>query len=355
MKKKLAKEIYDDGYVTGYKASINEFLEGFKRIEEKMMFELKQGDWNDDIKNNTKDAKYWKGYSYGIQAFWGDFVIPEREKWEKMVFGDMFNGEKTKEGKAMGKSQRGSTPEMPSKSKSDDDSTPLKCDICELMATEYAGNIPKRRVCLHDSFRPNAPLITENFICPKEQTLSRDSEKLREIRENQKEECEHNRPFWECEICGNQKKLKEETPSKDGLFMIPTVFGTQEEMEKSHEELKKIANTIPKPDIEKLLEENNDPKTCNDEVDCIDCYHKEHCGDLPTNDDKKSTGLPDTYKPIQEISVRRKDYKKLKEKPKVLCLDCDEWKKEKDCRYVKDEGYVCIKCLKKRKKEKESR
>lgn len=32
----------------------------------------------------------------------------------------------------------------------------------------------------------------------------------------QREECEHNRPFWECEICGNTRSPKEPTPSKCG-------------------------------------------------------------------------------------------------------------------------------------------
>lgn len=62
---------------------IAEFLEIFEQVEAKMIFELKNGTWNADIKNKTKDAKYWKGYRYGLQAFWGDWVLPEKEKWEK--------------------------------------------------------------------------------------------------------------------------------------------------------------------------------------------------------------------------------------------------------------------------------
>jgi len=55
------------------------------QIEEMMMFELKYGTWNEDIKNNTKEAEYWKGYSYGILAFWSDFILPHKEKWESYV------------------------------------------------------------------------------------------------------------------------------------------------------------------------------------------------------------------------------------------------------------------------------
>ncbi len=64
------------------KKIIQEFYDTFKKIEERMSFELKNGTWNEDIKNNTKDKKYWKGYRYGIMAFWTDFVLPEKEKWE---------------------------------------------------------------------------------------------------------------------------------------------------------------------------------------------------------------------------------------------------------------------------------
>jgi len=44
--------------------------------------DAKNGSWNEDIKNNTESAKYWKGFKYGLQTFWGDFICPEKEKWE---------------------------------------------------------------------------------------------------------------------------------------------------------------------------------------------------------------------------------------------------------------------------------
>ncbi len=50
-----------------------------------MSFQLKNATWNDDIKNDTKDANYWKGFRYGLQAFWSDFVMPKKEKWEKRL------------------------------------------------------------------------------------------------------------------------------------------------------------------------------------------------------------------------------------------------------------------------------
>ena len=69
----------------GTEGLITEFLEVFERIENKMIFELREGTWNADIKNKTKDAKYWKGYRYGLQAFWGDWDLLEKEKWEEKL------------------------------------------------------------------------------------------------------------------------------------------------------------------------------------------------------------------------------------------------------------------------------
>ena len=54
------------------------------------------------------------------------------------------------------------------------------------------------------------------------------------------------------------KESLDKKPSE--IIMIPTLFGTVEELEKRHKELEKIVKTIPKIDIKKLerIKENND-------------------------------------------------------------------------------------------------
>jgi len=37
------------------------------------------------IKYQTGDGRYWSGYRYGLQAFWSDFVLPEKEKWKNKL------------------------------------------------------------------------------------------------------------------------------------------------------------------------------------------------------------------------------------------------------------------------------
>ncbi len=66
-------------------ALIEEFMKTFNQIEEEMDFQLKDGDWNDKIKNQTGEGRYWSGYRYGLQAFWSDFVLPEKEKWKNKL------------------------------------------------------------------------------------------------------------------------------------------------------------------------------------------------------------------------------------------------------------------------------
>jgi hypothetical protein len=58
-------------------------LKMFDFFEEEMNFQLKEGTFNKEIKENTEEAKYWKGFRYGLQMFWTDFVLPEKEKWEE--------------------------------------------------------------------------------------------------------------------------------------------------------------------------------------------------------------------------------------------------------------------------------
>lgn len=66
MKKKLAKEIYEDGYVEGYKDAIAEFLASFDRIADSL---------NDYIEvSNT--------ITIDIPELIEKVLMPEREKWE---------------------------------------------------------------------------------------------------------------------------------------------------------------------------------------------------------------------------------------------------------------------------------
>ena len=57
---------------------IAEFLKTFDSFEEEMVFQLKEGTFNKD----TTEVEYWKGFRYGLQMFWTDFVLPEKEEWE---------------------------------------------------------------------------------------------------------------------------------------------------------------------------------------------------------------------------------------------------------------------------------
>ena len=71
----------------------------------------------------------------------------------------------------------------------------------------------------------------------------------------QKEECEHNRPFWECEICGNTRKPKEPPEA-----MIPekTIIKLQEYGIMKFLEEDDIV--VKKADLEKLLYGNLDER-----------------------------------------------------------------------------------------------
>ncbi len=73
---------YEHGFKDATKELIEDFMKTFDNIEKSFDFQLKNGSWNEDIKNNTESAKYWKGFKYGLQTFWGDFICPEKEKWE---------------------------------------------------------------------------------------------------------------------------------------------------------------------------------------------------------------------------------------------------------------------------------
>ena len=42
-----------------------------------------------------------------------------------------------------------------------------------------------------------------------------------------------------------------------------------------------------------------------------------------------------------------------KGKIEAFCFDCDKWKDETKCIYFKDEGYICLRCLDKKSKNKE--
>lgn len=42
----------------------------------------------------------------------------------------------------------------------------------------------------------------------------------------QKEECEHNRPFWECEICGNRRIEKPSEPS-DNIYHLTVLINNE--------------------------------------------------------------------------------------------------------------------------------
>ena len=61
---------------------IVEFLEGIKTIIKEIEYDNKNGTWNKDIENNTKDKQFWEGYRYGITSILTDYLIEEREKWE---------------------------------------------------------------------------------------------------------------------------------------------------------------------------------------------------------------------------------------------------------------------------------
>jgi hypothetical protein len=62
---------------------IKEFLADINSIIKDIDYENKNGSWNEDIKNNTKDKQYWKGYRYGILSILTDYILPTKEKWQE--------------------------------------------------------------------------------------------------------------------------------------------------------------------------------------------------------------------------------------------------------------------------------
>jgi len=85
IKHNLGQTYYDYGKEVTIKL-IKKFLkDSLVSIKKDIEFQLKNGTWNEDIKNNTKDKKYWKGFRYGISSFLIDHLIPEIEKWEKIL------------------------------------------------------------------------------------------------------------------------------------------------------------------------------------------------------------------------------------------------------------------------------
>lgn len=83
---KIVKEIEHDNKIE--KRLKEEFVKEVVDIVKNIEYENKNGTWNEDIKNNTKNKRYWKGYRYGILSILTDYIIPLKEKFSAFL-GDL--------------------------------------------------------------------------------------------------------------------------------------------------------------------------------------------------------------------------------------------------------------------------